>query len=435
MRILHVGWGYPPEWLGCGPVIYVHSLARAQQEAGHDPLVVCASDRHADGLPPYDPEVVAVDGIPYIHLRNRPVHMHDAFDPGREASDPRLVAAFRHVLRESGPDVVHVHNLVGLSFDVVGVAQEFGARVVFSLHNYFPLCSRDDLFFADAERCAGPTTRSCSSCLGTAIGDDVYRRRHRAAIDMLNRCDTVLAVSSRVAEIFTGQGVDPGIVHVDRIGSVTAEQLWAQLGRRRIATAQPSDGPVRLVFFGSLTARKGIMAFLAAVRLLGHPERVEVHVLGGLTQEMADKVNRLLATFEPAHAARLHFHGGFTQAELPTLLADKDVAVLPPRWDDNGPQTVVEALAAGLPVVGTDVGGLPDVVRHGGNGLLVPDGDPGHLAAAIDRVSGEPGLIDTLRAGIEPPLTMDAHRRALDGYYTGAPTTPAVDPAAVLQPQ
>ena len=139
MRILHVGWGYPPAWMGCGPVVYVHTLALAQAEAGDQPMVVCASDRSAEGRPPFDPVVAGIDGIPYVHLQNRPSHMHDKWNPLREALRSRAAPPPSSTCsRRPSPDVVHVHNLVGLSFDVIGAAKRFGARVVTSLHNYFP---------------------------------------------------------------------------------------------------------------------------------------------------------------------------------------------------------------------------------------------------------------------------------------------------------
>jgi glycosyltransferase involved in cell wall biosynthesis len=417
MRILHVGWGYPPEWLGCGPVIYVHTLALAQVAAGDRAMVVCASDRSTEGRPLFDPAVAGIDGVPYVHLQNRPVHMHDFWDPMREALDPRCTAAFEHVLKETTPDVVHIHNLVGLSFDIIGAARRYGARVVTSLHNYFPICSRDDLFFADAERCAGPLERSCSSCLGTGLGDDPYRERHRAAVEALNSCDVLLAVSDRVAEIYVAQGVDPDLLTVDRIGSVTAENLWRDVGQTRVESRAAVSGPLRLVFFGSLAPRKGIISFLQAVRLVAQPERVEAHIYGATAPDVVEKINAMMRTFAPACASRLHFHGGFTQSDLARALGEADVAVLPPRWDDNGPQTVFEAQAAGLPVVATRVGGIPDVIHDGKNGLLVEDGDPAALAGAIDRLARDPALVARLRQGIAPPLTMEDHRTALAKYY------------------
>ncbi|HVC72030.1 MAG TPA: glycosyltransferase [Acidimicrobiales bacterium] len=417
MRILHVGWGYPPEWMGCGPVVYVHNLALSQAQAGDKPMVVCASDRSVPGRPLFDPAVNGIDGIPYIHLQNRPSHMHDKWNPGREAFDPTCAAAFEHVLKETSPEVVHIHNLVGLSFDIIGAAKRYGARLVASLHNYFPICSRDDLFFADAERCDGPLERSCSNCLGTVLGDEHYRERHRVAVEALNTCDVLLAVSGRVADIYAAQGIDRRLLTVDRIGSVAAVELWREVGGARVPSPAPVGGPLRLVFFGTLTPRKGIVSFLQALRLVEHPERVEAHVHGSAAPDLVEPINALIRTFSPGHASRLTFHGAFSQADLPAVLAAADVAVLPPRWDDNGPQTVFEALAAGLPVIGTRVGGIPDIVENGRNGLLVDDGDPRQLAAAIDRLAHDPALVARLRRGINPPLSMDDHRVTLEGYY------------------
>jgi len=417
VKIVHVGWGYPPEWLGCGPVVYVHHVARAQAAAGHEVAVVCASDRRVDGGPAYEPKALVVEGVPYVHIQNRPAHMHDLWNPGRDVADPQCAEALAYVLAELGPDVVHVHNLVGLSFDAIDAARGSGAKVVTSLHNYFPLCSRDDLFFANVERCEGAAVRSCSSCLGTGLGDDPYRRRHRAGVEALNACDLVLAVSTRVAEIYRAQGVDAGRMVVDRIGSVTAEELWRTVGEGRVAGDEAPADPLRVVFFGSLTPRKGIVGFLQATRLLAHPERVRLRVHGGAAPDVIETMSTIVSALTPAQAQRLEFRGGFGQHDLAGILGDADVAVLPPRWEDNGPQTVMEAQAAGLPVVATRVGGIPDVVEDGRNGLLVDEGDPRDLAAAVDRLSGDPDLVRSLRRGISGPVTMASHRLALDGHY------------------
>ena len=420
MKIVHVGWGYPPTWLGCGPVIYVHTLAMAQRQAGHDALVLCASDQQTDKRPQYDPTVIGIDGVPYIQLQNRPVHMHDFWNPAREVSDPACRLAIDHVLRETAPDVIHIHNLVGLSFSLVDAAHAAGTRIVMSLHNYFPLCSRDDLFFADAERCNGPCHRSCSRCLGTMIGDSCYQDRHRAAIEMLNSCDALLPVSHRVSEIYEAHGVRRDLLSVERIGSATASQLWEACGSARVRDASPGTTPLRLVFFGALSPRKGVMTFLQAVRLLAEPERVEVHILGAAGPSDTEAITRALQTFSPRHAARLTFHGSFDQSALAGVLGTMDLAVLTPRWEDNGPQTVLEALAAGLPVIGTRVGGIPDLIDDGRDGILVEEGDPPALAAVIDRLARAPEILARLRANIEPPVTLEQHRHALDAYYAPA---------------
>ncbi len=86
-------------------------------------------------------------------------------------------------------------------------------------------------------------------------------------------------------------------------------------------------------------------------------------------------------------ADRAHFLGWWE--DLPALYADLDVVALTSR-NEGTPVCLLEAMAAGVPVVATAVGGVPDVVRHGETGLLVPAGDPGALAAALASLLGDP---------------------------------------------
>ncbi|HET8968586.1 MAG TPA: glycosyltransferase family 4 protein [Gaiellaceae bacterium] len=81
---------------------------------------------------------------------------------------------------------------------------------------------------------------------------------------------------------------------------------------------------------------------------------------------------------------RVSFLGSVPRAQVLRLFRAADASVLPSAWE-NFPHTVVEALAVGCPVIATAVGGVPEVVRDGENGLLVPPGDPAALAVAIDR--------------------------------------------------
>ena len=85
------------------------------------------------------------------------------------------------------------------------------------------------------------------------------------------------------------------------------------------------------------------------------------------------------------------------------LFRAADASVLSSAWE-NFPHTLVEALAVGTPVVATSVGGVPEIVRDGENGLLVPPGDPAALAAALRRFLGDAELRERLRAGAAPSV-------------------------------
>ena len=137
----------------------------------------------------------------------------------------------------------------------------------------------------------------------------------------------------------------------------------------------------RIAFVGRLTRDKGVFDLLEAVALLREwRPAVRVELAG---DGDADEVAR------HAHALgigdRVLIRGWCDPAERGQLLARSGLFVLPSRAE-GVPMSLLEAMAAGCAVVATGVGGIPDVVRDGANGLLVGEGDPTALAAAITRL-------------------------------------------------
>lgn len=119
------------------------------------------------------------------------------------------------------------------------------------------------------------------------------------------------------------------------------------------------------------------------------------------------------------------FSGRIDNAAIPALYASAD-CVVNPSTVDNMPNSILEAFASGVPVVSTDAGGIPDVVRHGGSGLLVPVGDVAAMAQAVLQLLGDPALAARLRsAGLAEAARYDwpsvralwfcAYRRAVGG--------------------
>jgi 2-deoxystreptamine N-acetyl-D-glucosaminyltransferase/2-deoxystreptamine glucosyltransferase len=90
-------------------------------------------------------------------------------------------------------------------------------------------------------------------------------------------------------------------------------------------------------------------------------------------------------------AERLHVTGFLPHAQVPAILGSAELLVLPSMYEELG-TVLVEALHAGVPVVASRVGGIPEVVEEGVTGLLVPPGDAAALARAIDTVLGDPEL-------------------------------------------
>jgi glycosyltransferase involved in cell wall biosynthesis len=112
---------------------------------------------------------------------------------------------------------------------------------------------------------------------------------------------------------------------------------------------------------------------------------------------------RVRARLERRASDRVTFVGALPRDGVLAQLAGARAAVLSSAWE-NLPHAAVEALAVGTPVVSTAVGGVPEVVVDGRNGLLVPPGDPQALAAALRRVLADDALRDELAANAQPSV-------------------------------
>src|SRR5262249_34676200 len=91
--------------------------------------------------------------------------------------------------------------------------------------------------------------------------------------------------------------------------------------------------------------------------------------------------------------------GPLAHAEVPGFLAGLDALAVPSIWPENSPLVIREAFLAGVPVIGSRIGGIPEAVHDGLNGLLFEPGDVAALRAAIGRLVEEPGLLERLRHG------------------------------------
>ena len=108
----------------------------------------------------------------------------------------------------------------------------------------------------------------------------------------------------------------------------------------------------------------------------------------------------------------MRFLGAGTRDDVVRLFRAADAALLTSAWE-NLPHTLLEALAVGTPVIATAVGGVPEVVRDGENGLLVPPGDVEAIAAAIERLLGDASLRAALAAAAAPSVAELAEPRIL----------------------
>ncbi|MCS6862491.1 MAG: glycosyltransferase family 4 protein [Abditibacteriales bacterium] len=155
-----------------------------------------------------------------------------------------------------------------------------------------------------------------------------------------------------------------------------------------------------LLYVGRLSPEKGAQVLIDALpQMLQRLPRLRLRLIGGGSQQpsLRDTVN------QNGLKEHVEFVGAVPHHELPRHYAEADALVIP-SLSEGLPKVLPEALACGLPIIGTQVGGIPEVVQNGYNGLLVPPGDPDALADAVVTLFSQHDLHHTLRANARPSV-------------------------------
>jgi glycosyltransferase involved in cell wall biosynthesis len=250
-------------------------------------------------------------------------------------------------------------------------------------------------------RAIAAAARGIPGPLGTALtmGDLIDHNMARQE-EMFRTIDHFVVLSQRAADIVLANGAPPEKVVVNRLG-VSQDVSRTPAGRVRAR-----DGVVRLGYVGRFDPVKGVDDLGRALQRVpaGLPIRCEFRGPGGTP---ADRATRAALEQTLRGDPRVSFGDGVPTADVPALMASYDVLCCPSRCLEGGPTVGLEALAAGTPVIAADAGGLAEVIQDGVSGRLVPPGDVGALAAAIEEIARNPaGTIDRWRAHVPRPRTM-----------------------------
>jgi glycosyltransferase involved in cell wall biosynthesis len=231
----------------------------------------------------------------------------------------------------------------------------------------------------------------------------VSRRVAFASASQLTRwkfagVDRVIAVSEAVRRGLVAAGLDPGKIAVVRDGIALGEASpdLAQRDRvRRLLHLAPAD---RLILnVAHLGAEKGQSDLIAAAARI-HAARPDARLAIVGEGKLRAKLERQAAM---ASGGKILFAGFWPPERISSLLAAATVFVLPSRQEGLG-SVLLEAMAAGVPVVAASTGGIPEIVRDGVTGLLFPPGDSAALADAVIRLLNDPMLAARLSAaGLE----------------------------------
>ena len=279
------------------------------------------------------------------------------------------------VVKDFRPDVVHLHNIYHqLSPSVLRPLARAGIPSVMTLHDYKLACPTYQ--FLDHGNL-------CEACLGGHF----YHAATRRCKDDSIAASVLAAVESYAHGISRAYSPVHLFIAPSRFLAGKMREAGVFPERMRLLNHFVDSGPIAVkraaggpfVFAGRLSPEKGVDVLIKAA----------THVRGATVDVVGDgparaELERLAAEVAPG---RVRFHGRVDKAAVHAAMRSATAVVLPSRWHENQPMTILEAFACGVPVIGTSLGGIPELISDGVNGYIVPPGDPVALASRMSDLT------------------------------------------------
>ena len=399
-----------------GDSTLMFNLARLLEEHGHE--VIHFAMQHPENLasrwsPYFTSEIDYPKMLAEFSLKSA-VSVVTKSVHNREAA-----SAIARLADDTRPDLAHFHSVHGhLTTSIIGPLRKRKIPIVWTLHDYRLVCP-NTLFLRHEE--------ICERCLPGKYYHAVLGRCKKGSL----AASAIAAFSSywdRVSRV--KDRVDRFLSPSDFLkrkliaGRIAAEKITVVPNFVDVRTFQPGREQDYFLYFGRLAWEKGVDLLVRAVaELPGSPGRLKI-VGDGPAREALQR--------QAAEAAApVDFLGFRTGDELRELLAGAQFVVVPSRWYENLPFSVIEALAMAKPVLATAVGGIPELVEDGVNGILFAMGDIEDLKRGIVRLLADPDLRRRMAAAAREraerlfdrerhyELTMRIYNEVLQGKTSG----------------
>jgi glycosyltransferase involved in cell wall biosynthesis len=352
-----------------------------------------------------------LDSIPVHRVTHRVLRtaLTDVFDW-------RIYQATKAELRRLRPDLVHLHNVSGATLAPYLACRAVGIPVVNTLHDLWLLCPNNMLYRQDGSYCDPRQDRlGCSHCFRRYDFWGNIPRRRQVFAALTSNVRTFISPSQALIDRHVEAGYDARRFRLVRLGfeepSRHTESADAVLGGPEELETERRT----ITFVGGGIEIKGAHVLLQALpTLLRRMDNLQVIVAGGGEE-------RFLAEFRRYHPT-VRLLGTVRFTERHALFALADLTIVPSVWHENSPVAIYDSLVSGTPVVGSQFGGIPELIRDGETGYLFTAGNAEALAEAIILHFSRPPVERRIMRRrcveeVRTQLTLDHHIQGLTNVY------------------
>ncbi len=401
MRFLFVTNNYPPYARG-GYEMWCRDVAEELDRRGHEMRVLTSFPSRADGRRDNDPFQIERRLAPEVDPDRGIMHTALRLIKDRERLEQESLSAVRDTIADFQPDAALIWGMWNIPRSAPALVEQLlPRRVAYYLCDYWPT-----LPDAYVQRWQNPSRRWWTQLPKRILGMLVARRLRdapRATLEL----HRPICVSRAVRDLITESGVD--ISHARVIYGGTRTEAFEAARSERVPAAQG----LRLLYVGRLEQIKGVGTAIEAMACVPPELAVRLSIYGHGTAYYEHELRTMVSRAGLTDA--VSFRGLVSADEIATVMGQHDVLLFTSEWQEPFARTVLEAMAAGLVVVGTTTGGTGEILHDGETGLTFTAGSADELATKVARLAQDPALARRLaQTGHDMVLERFTLRRMVD---------------------
>jgi len=442
MKILQVSHSFLP-FNFAGVEVYTYNLSKELSKKHKVYLFYRINDLQAKEYAIFHSNL---NGLEYYAINNT-FRKYESFESTYR--NRNVDEKFSYILEVIKPDVVHIQHLLYLSVSIIEEIKRKKIPIIFTLHDYWPICPQGQLLKNDYVICENDNCSECIDCVlhQLSIRKNVFKyyyiiksilpdfllrfimnnyfsliknlsldekvllkkieERKRYINEVLSTVDIFVSPSKFLKDKFVRVGIPQDKIIVNKFGF--------NLNEFKNFKKVPSE-KIRFAFIGSILPAKGIHILIEAFNKI-KDESLELKIYGNFSSYKGFLRDYFKYIKKIVRNKNIKFMGGFDNRYILDIFKEIDILVLPSIWPENSPLVIQEAFATKTPVIASNIGGIPELIDDRVNGLLFKAGDSDALYTIIELIKNNTSILDELRKNISLPKDIKTNALEIENLY------------------
>ncbi|MFN3527797.1 MAG: glycosyltransferase family 4 protein [Candidatus Altarchaeaceae archaeon] len=427
MKICIISNWYPP-YATSGAGIYVGNIAKALVRSGHDVSVITMLPNY-QGLSSLNPKLRVENGVKVyrfhpiletrwkINLFNKKIII--PFWYLTEFYNPHSDHVIKKILKKEKPDVVHVNYIRGFSSSVMKVVKDLNLPLVYTCHDYHLICPLSLLLHRSGEICTNPTPlckfwaymnnkiinsnpdiviTASQFLLNKHMSTGFFKKSkkivlpHGIELNNLNDTSNINNHRKDFKILYMGQLAKHKGVHIlIKAFKKSKKKILPnalKINEFELKKEETNKRTFDILYAGGFWKHKGGLTLIEAFKKIKN-ENIRLHIFGGGEYEkefkkLAENDNRII------------FYGSIPNEKMIEFYKIADVTVVPSICFEAFGRVIIESFARGTPVIGSNIGGIPEVIKEGHNGFLFEPGNVEQLKQILENIIENPEQLKEL---------------------------------------